>query len=123
MKKVTIYHAQAFGINQIECTLNEIKTGLKIAQYTNATQIIYTRKGKRKPESIGLTYDPYCVILEGQDHVKPLSQMIDKGDHQSSRYSTFDKEIKTDFNPIINQYLKEKNITPLLDIRPADSNE
>lgn len=118
-KQVTIYSSGSFGISKIEGVITDF--GFKdYAQYKNAPFINFIRKGKRKEEQMLKTYNPYLLVIDGYGHPDPGS-CFEKpeicGDLIISKttYSCFDDRYKTDFDQLINDYIKDKNV--IIDIR------
>lgn len=117
---VTIYISSAFGVSQIEASLMDFGTK-PYAQYPNAPFVHFVRKGKRKPEGFVKTSEPYIVILEGHGHIKPedaYTSPVNIGSGMTStqsRYSCFDERYKTEFDPKLSEYIKDKKV--LMDIR------
>lgn len=125
-KLVTIYTKSEFFGNIIKREGKLLDMGVqKYAQYNKAPFVKYTPKGKGKRKPIGFvqTYNPYLIVLEGYGHPEPQSMFYKSKTTQSnlivseSKYSSFDKRYSTDFDNILDTYLNEKSIKPLLDCR------
>ncbi len=119
---ITIYQSTAFGVAKYEGTLVAIGAK-KYAQYDNAPFIHFVPKGKRKPTGLIATSHPYLVVLEGHGHVSPADPFTTPSESStglmvsSSRYSSFDERYKTDFDPILNEVVKNSASSVLMDVR------
>lgn len=118
----TMYYTDGFGsISKMEIKLIECGTR-QYAQYSAAPFVKYVQKGKRKPSGYIKGYEPYILILKGIGHPEPAS-MFDKVSDKDgvsvskSRYLSYDKRYKTDFDRVIDEYIKDNNVTVLFDHR------
>ena len=118
----TMYYEDGFGsISKMEIKLIECGTR-QYAQYSAAPFVKYVQKGKRKPSGYIKGYEPYILILKGTGHPEPAS-MFDKVSDKDgvsvskSRYLSYDKRYKTDFDHVIDEYIKDNNVTVLFDHR------
>ena len=124
----SIYRSSEFMGNVIrqDCRDITITTGLKYAQYSDATKVEYTPTGKRKRCGIWLTYRPFMVVLKAEDAIDPASMFgssTAEDNHgltvERSQYSSFDDRWETDFLAA----LASKNIQPLFQVHPEYSIE
>jgi hypothetical protein len=123
-KLVTIYTKNEFFGNIVkrEGRLSDMGTQ-KYAQYNKAPFVKYIPKGKRKLIGFVQTFNPYLIVLEGYGHPEPQSMFSESKASQSnlivkeSTYQSFDKRYSTDFDSILDSYLNQNKINPILDCR------
>ena len=94
---VVLYLKGGFGVSTTACKVLKITTGVKYAQYDNATRVEYVEKGKRKPVGCMLTYDPWARVMAEKDAVNPEDPLVKDGQFSRSRYGSFDPRYTTDF--------------------------
>jgi hypothetical protein len=130
--KVTIYSKSEF-MGNIVATETKLKsfTFRKYAQYPNALEVIHTPKRKRT--SYRKIYTPCggspdILILEGWNNPEPNgiydeSKTIVKEDVtiQKGSYSCFDDRWQSDFDSMINDFIKEKDLKVVLDTRGSEA--
>ena len=119
-KLVTVFVSGAFGIHKHEGKL--VNLGRRnYAQYVDRPYVSWIPKGKRKALGQIATYDPWMVVLEGHNHIAPPNPFTPKTLSETglvcsqSRYGSFDRRYKTEFDGEFSQYIADKNI--LLDCR------
>jgi len=106
LTNVTIYTLGMFGVHRTDCDTVTISTGHKYAQYSNATRVLFERKGKRKNAKdrkgqLMLTnkHDT-CIIVDQRDAVQPRDPMENVPGGRQSRFSSYDmaywQELKQD---------------------------
>jgi hypothetical protein len=95
---VALYRAGMFGVSRIDCKTVEITTGVKYAQYDDATRVRYLEKGKRKAAGFMLDYKPWLRLLPVSTGVVPADALMPavNGGRQS-RYTSYDPRYITDF--------------------------
>jgi hypothetical protein len=127
--KVTIYSTSDFMGNVVKTEATLISISKKdYAQYKDCPQVTFLPKGKRKGGyCLRATYDPYLLVIEGWGHPEP-ADLFNEGVKSEtgltvkhSRYMSFDKGYKTDFDQVINEHLKTCNV--LLDCRATERTE
>jgi|SRR5690606_3251833 len=117
--KATIYLTEDLlgSVVKIEGTILNYGTR-KYAQYNNAPYIDYIPQGKRKARRIMKSYNPYIVVLAGINHIDPMDAFVKVDEKCSkSRYLSFDKRYKTDFDFALDKYINENNINVIVDYR------
>lgn len=122
---VTIYFRSSFGsILRVDARALSVTTGVKYAQYTNATKVTWLAKGKRKPQGMYLTYAPFFIVVRREDAINPESMLGEARQTatgmtvRESRYACFDDRWVSDFRAA----LAAKNVQPLVSIVAEDRN-
>lgn len=108
MQKVTIYTTGGFGnIVAIEAKLESHGT-VQYAQYPNAVQVKFIKKGCRKTSGFIQSYNPNLLIVSGWNNPKPedmnnAAVTCPKTGLQTSRsrYTSFDSRYQSDFDATI----------------------
>ena len=97
---VTIYRrGYMFGITRTDCRDLTITTGVRYAQYDDATKLEWIERGKRK--RVGCILDghkPWLRVVNTAEAIEPQSPLEDVGGGtQRSRYLSCDPRWVTDF--------------------------
>lgn len=126
-EKVTVYYTSEFLGNIVKHEGKLLETGRKkYAQYDSAPYVNFIPKRKRNAVQIMKTFQPYILVVRGWDapdpeeHMKVISASKDCVVSQS-KYRSFDKRYKTDFNSIIDEAIKNGKIEVIADFRNVDS--
>lgn len=92
-QNVKLYLSGMFGVVSTTCKTLKITTGVKYAQYDNATRIEYVEKGKRLGRRLILDYKPWLLVVDQKNAINPH----DGDGSKVSRYTSFDPRYQTDF--------------------------
>lgn len=95
---VALYFIGAFGAQRIDCKEAAVKTGMKYAQYNNATQVVYLEKGKRKAMQRMLDYKPYLAIADIKDAIPTDSGLVAHAGGRITQYASFDPRYAIDWH-------------------------
>lgn len=119
-KLITVFVSGAFGIHKHEGKL--VNLGRRnYAQYVDRPSVSWIPKGKRKAMGHIATYDPWLVVIEGHGHISPPNSFTPKTLTETgfvvskTRYGSFDRNYKTEFDAELTQYIAGKNV--LIDCR------
>lgn len=123
-QKVTIYTTSEFMGSVVKREGILVDFGIrKYAQYNKAPFVNYIPTGKRKQTGFIKGFNPYLVILKGFNNPDPES-MMNKGTTDAngttisqSRYLSFDDRYKTDFDSVLNEFIKNNPDAVLMDVR------
>ena len=99
-ENVALYRVGMFGVSRVDCRTLLIETGMKYAQYDNASRVTYLEKGKRKAHGFMLAErEPWLRVIDGKHAITPDSAMVSTGYGSStiSRYTSMDSRYVTDF--------------------------
>lgn len=113
----TVYlKSEMFGnIVRVDVREATVETGLRYAQYDNATKVTFLRPRERKARGKWITSYPFVVIVRREDAIEPeplasVEVSNENGLHvRKSRYASFDERFVTDFLTA----LAAKNVQPL----------
>jgi hypothetical protein len=100
LTNVTIYTSGEMmgGIHRVDCRDIKIITGVRYAQYPDATRIEFLPKGKRLRLMIHLHPGSWCRIVDTKLAIEPDPWLVPAGDgNRHSRYLSCDPRYKTDF--------------------------
>lgn len=125
--KVTIYSkGEMFGtITAVEARTASIERRA-YAQYQNAIEVKFVKKGARKTRGFVLTYRPHLLVLKGHGHPKPAG-LFDGGVSNTSqdgqvtthaaKHRAFDGGYGQDFDAMIAQHIETTGAEVLFDAR------
>lgn len=108
---ITVYFVGALGAITVHAELLEVREPRK-GKVLRAVQ--YIPRGKRL--AVAVTFGT-MLVLEGDEHPEAPLGFVMSGDFPQSRYRSFDPRYHTDFNRWANGYIREHQVTPLLDQR------
>ncbi len=119
-EKITIYTSSIFGVRKAEGTL--LRIGKKdYAQYRDCPYVHFIPKGKRKPDGVMGTYQPYIVVLKGHGHPDPQSPFTEPKRSESglivrtTRMSCYHDDYKIEFDEMIKPIVEKAEV--LMDVR------